>query len=166
MAHELSTIMQSLSEGLTTMDVSELNHILNQITRGPLTEEAIQKLYDDLIAGGCEVLWDDRSARPGVKFKDADLIGIPLRITIGEKALANGNVELKENQVKDEKVVLFGPPPCEARGFALIDKTFASGDIQDISYLNRRGNTIILGKSCEHPRSTCFCTSVDFVFSC
>ena len=44
MASELSAIMQSLSEGLTTMDVSELNHILNQITRGPLTDEAMQKL--------------------------------------------------------------------------------------------------------------------------
>jgi ferredoxin len=74
--------------------------------------------------------------------------------------LSNGNVELRENPVKDEKVVLFGLPPCEARGFALIDKTFASGEVQDISYLKRRGNTIILGKSCEHPRSTCFCTSV------
>lgn len=44
LARDLSMLMQSLSEGLTTMDVSELNHILNQIIRGPLTEEAMQKL--------------------------------------------------------------------------------------------------------------------------
>ena len=44
---------------------------------------------------GIEVLFDDRDERPGVKFKDADLLGIPLRVTIGAKALKSGNVELK-----------------------------------------------------------------------
>jgi prolyl-tRNA synthetase len=39
---------------------------------------------------GIEVLWDDRDERPGVKFKDADLIGIPLRVTVGAKGLATG----------------------------------------------------------------------------
>ena len=42
-----------------------------------------------------DVLLDDRDARPGVKFKDADLIGIPLRIVVGERALKEGNVEIK-----------------------------------------------------------------------
>ena len=74
--------------------------------------------------------------------------------------LSNGNVTLGETPVKDGEVVLFGAPPCEARGFALIDRAFASGEVQDVPYLKRRGNTIILGKACEHPRSTCFCTSV------
>lgn len=54
-----------------------------------------QKLHDDLQAAGIEVLWDDRDARGGVKFKDADLIGIPLRVTIGKKSIADGNVEIK-----------------------------------------------------------------------
>ena len=48
------------------------------------------KLYDELEKAGVEVLWDDRDERPGVKFKDADLIGIPLRVTIGAKGLAAG----------------------------------------------------------------------------
>ncbi|MCH5167581.1 MAG: proline--tRNA ligase [Erysipelotrichales bacterium] len=52
------------------------------------------KLHDDLIANGVEVILDDRDERPGVKFNDSDLIGIPIRITIG-KALSNGEVELK-----------------------------------------------------------------------
>ena len=55
--------------------------------------ETAQSLHDGLEAAGVEVLLDDRDERPGVKFKDADLIGLPLRITIG-KALAQGQVEL------------------------------------------------------------------------
>ncbi len=55
--------------------------------------EAAEKLYADLNAAGIETLLDDRNERAGVKFKDADLIGIPYRVVTG-KALANGNVEV------------------------------------------------------------------------
>ena len=48
-----------------------------------------------------DVLLDDRDERAGIKFKDADLIGIPFRITIGEKNLKNGNIEFKNR--KDDK---------------------------------------------------------------
>ena len=48
--------------------------------------DASAKLYDELTAAGVEVLWDDRNERPGVKFKDADLLGIPLRLTLGKEA--------------------------------------------------------------------------------
>ncbi len=65
--------------------------------------EAAQKLYDALWAKGVEGLWDDRDERPGVKFKDADLIGIPLRVTIGGKSLAGGNVEMKPRAEADPK---------------------------------------------------------------
>lgn len=54
-----------------------------------------EQLAGDLVIAGIDVLVDDRDERPGVKFKDADLIGIPLRLTIGEKALAEGSVEFK-----------------------------------------------------------------------
>jgi len=50
-------------------------------------------LYEKLLAAGVDALLDDRDERPGVKFKDADLIGIPLRIAVGARSLANGNVE-------------------------------------------------------------------------
>jgi prolyl-tRNA synthetase len=60
-------------------------------------------LHDALEAAGVEVLWDDRDERPGVKFKDADLIGVPLRVTIGSKGLAGGNVELKARGESDPK---------------------------------------------------------------
>ena len=53
------------------------------------------KLHADLEAAGIEVLLDDRDARPGFKFKDADLIGIPIRVTIGKRGLADGVVEIK-----------------------------------------------------------------------
>ncbi len=62
-------------------------------------EERLQKaadaLYDELGRRGVDVLLDDRDERPGVKFKDADLVGIPLRVTIGAKGLDKGCVELR-----------------------------------------------------------------------
>lgn len=57
--------------------------------------EAAQKIYEDLKAAGIDVLLDDRSERAGVKFKDADLIGIPVRIVVG-KMISEGIVEYKE----------------------------------------------------------------------
>jgi prolyl-tRNA synthetase len=57
-------------------------------------ESAAKGIYDGLLAQGVEVILDDRDAKPGVKFKDWDLVGIPLRIVVG-KALAEGNVEFK-----------------------------------------------------------------------
>jgi prolyl-tRNA synthetase len=56
---------------------------------------AADKLYDQLRAAGIDVLLDDRDARPGVKFADADLIGIPVRINVGDRGLKEGKVELK-----------------------------------------------------------------------
>jgi len=52
-------------------------------------------IYEQLLGKGIDVLLDDRTMRAGVKFKDADLIGIPVRITVGKKSLAEGNVEVK-----------------------------------------------------------------------
>ncbi len=54
-----------------------------------------EQLYSDLTARGVDVILDDRDERPGVKFKDADLVGFPIRIGIGEKSLAKGEVEIK-----------------------------------------------------------------------
>ena len=54
-----------------------------------------QEIYERLGAAGVEVLLDDRDLRGGVKFKDADLIGIPIRVTVGKRSVAEGNVEIK-----------------------------------------------------------------------
>ena len=69
-----------------------------------------EQIYSELSAAGVDVILDDRDDRPGVKFKDADLIGFPIRIGIGEKSLANGEVELKPRggalaAVKKEEIV-------------------------------------------------------------
>ncbi len=64
---------------------------------------AALKLYEQLEARGIEVLWDDRDERPGVKFKDADLIGVPVRVTVGGKSLAAGNVEMKLRSESDPR---------------------------------------------------------------
>ena len=54
-----------------------------------------EKLYAELTAAGVEVLIDDRDERPGVKFKDSELVGFPLRVNLGEKSLAKGEIEIK-----------------------------------------------------------------------
>jgi len=61
-------------------------------------KETAEQLYQTLLAKGVEVLYDDREETPGVKFKDADLIGIPLRVTLGEKNLEKGLVEIKKRK--------------------------------------------------------------------
>lgn len=57
--------------------------------------EACEKLKADLEAAGFEVLYDDRDEHPGVKFKDADLWGVPVRVAVGKKTLAQGAAEWK-----------------------------------------------------------------------
>ncbi len=57
--------------------------------------EAAETLYKDLLGQGLDMLIDDRDVRPGVKFKDADLLGIPVRINVGARNLKNGHVEMK-----------------------------------------------------------------------
>ncbi len=66
---------------------------------------AAERVYEALTARGVEVLWDDRDLRGGVKFKDADLLGLPVRVTIGKKSLAEGNVEIKLRREADRRVV-------------------------------------------------------------
>ena len=60
-------------------------------------KEAADKLYEELTSLGVEVLLDDRNERPGVKFNDADLIGFPIRVVIGDKNLPNVEVKMRNN---------------------------------------------------------------------
>ena len=69
------------------------------------TVELAETLYKDLMEKGFEVLMDDRDERAGVKFKDADLIGIPTQIILGEKNLKEGLVEIKDRKTKEVKKV-------------------------------------------------------------
>jgi prolyl-tRNA synthetase len=69
----------------------------------PEVTAAVSRIESGLEQAGIEVLVDDRAERPGVKFKDADLVGVPLRVTVGEKGLKNGQVELKPRSEPDPK---------------------------------------------------------------
>ena len=71
----------------------------------PATKEATEKLYGELTAAGIDVLLDDRDVRAGVKFKDADLIGIPLRIVISERGLKDGKLEMKWRWAKEAELI-------------------------------------------------------------
>ena len=62
---------------------------------------AADLLYHQLIKSGIDVLLDDRDARPGFKFADADLIGFPVRINVGDRGLKEGKVELKRRKSVD-----------------------------------------------------------------
>jgi prolyl-tRNA synthetase len=70
-----------------------------------LLRSAAEELYRELSDAGLEVLYDDREETPGIKFKDADLIGIPLRVTLGEKNLKNGLVEIKRRKTGETVLV-------------------------------------------------------------
>lgn len=83
------------------MSVAPYHVIITEVKPGDeVQDEVCQKIYDELTKAGVEVLWDDRDERPGVKFKDADLIGIPIRITVGKLA-PEGKVEFKLRREKD-----------------------------------------------------------------
>jgi prolyl-tRNA synthetase len=68
-------------------------------------ESGAAQLYDELQAAGLDVLYDDREESPGVKFNDADLIGIPLRLTVSERSLKEGGVELKLRRETEKQIV-------------------------------------------------------------
>jgi prolyl-tRNA synthetase len=73
--------------------------------KNPEIDQAAEQVYSELWAAGIDTLLDDRDERPGVKFKDADLIGIPFRITIGKKALSEGKVELRDRKTKQVELI-------------------------------------------------------------
>jgi prolyl-tRNA synthetase len=86
-----------------------------QLGLEPEVVEAVQKLEKELLDLGIEPLIDDRDERPGVKFKDADLIGIPLRVTVGARALKSGSVEFKARTEKNPKNAELLPAADAAR---------------------------------------------------
>jgi prolyl-tRNA synthetase len=78
------------------------------LTLDPKKEEVMNyssELIKELEKNNLEVLWDERDERPGFKFKDADLLGIPVHIIIGKKTLAGGNIEIKSRKTGDKEFV-------------------------------------------------------------
>ncbi len=72
---------------------------------GTAVGETAEKLYRELEAAGIEVLFDDRTESPGIKFNDADLLGIPLRITVSPRTLKENSVEVKWRAEKEAKIL-------------------------------------------------------------
>jgi prolyl-tRNA synthetase len=75
-------------------------HICQLDIGDPLVVEVADKIYSELLSAGVDVLFDDRDERPGVKFKDADLLGMPLRLTIGARGLQSGEIEVVDRSTK------------------------------------------------------------------
>jgi prolyl-tRNA synthetase len=88
-----------------------------------LLKETAEELYRQLSEERIEVLYDDRDEAPGVKFKDADLIGIPLRVTLGEKNLKKGLIEIRKR--KTGEVLLVNKEEAVAKMKELIAQEMA-----------------------------------------
>jgi prolyl-tRNA synthetase len=78
--------------------------------RSPEVGEAADRLHQRLDDAGVEVLYDDRDVSPGVKFADADLLGIPVRLVVGGKGLARGVVEWRSRATGDERELSLDAP--------------------------------------------------------
>ncbi|OIO71344.1 MAG: proline--tRNA ligase [Zetaproteobacteria bacterium CG_4_10_14_0_2_um_filter_55_20] len=76
------------------LDMAPFHVALIGMGKGEEVEQACAGLYKDLQAAGFDVLWDERNERPGVKFKDAELLGLPLQLVVGDRGLKEGVVEL------------------------------------------------------------------------
>ena len=73
--------------------------------KSEIAKQCAEKLYEQLKALNIDVLLDDRKERPGVKFADMELIGVPFRIVVGEKSLADGNVEFRARNEADNQLI-------------------------------------------------------------
>ena len=85
--------------------IAPFEAVVTSVGREEAVLSTANELYEKLLAAGVDVLFDDRDERPGVKFKDADLIGFPLRITVGAKSLANGQVEFSTRKEKQKNLI-------------------------------------------------------------
>jgi prolyl-tRNA synthetase len=95
-------------------------HLVALNVESPPVKEKAEALYAALKAAGVDVLYDDREESPGVKFNDADLLGMPLRITVSRRTLEKDSVELKRRQEQESTLV----PLSDA--VATIGKTVAN----------------------------------------
>ncbi len=77
--------------------------------------EAAEELYDRLRSDGITVLYDDRDETPGVKFNDADLLGMPLRVTVSPRTLEKASLELKRRTEAESALVPLDSAPAEIK---------------------------------------------------
>jgi prolyl-tRNA synthetase len=89
-SHDDNGIIWPISVAPYTVCITPLN-----VAPESAVMQRAEQIYADLIARGVDVIIDDRADRPGVKFKDSELVGFPIRVGVGEKSLAKGEVEVK-----------------------------------------------------------------------
>jgi prolyl-tRNA synthetase len=91
-------------------------HVVPVNVKDERTRTTGESVYEGLVAAGVETLLDDRDERPGIKFKDADLLGMPLRVTVGEKGLRDGVVEIRDRSTGSTDRVPVGEAVEAIRG--------------------------------------------------
>ena len=72
---------------------------------GSEERELAERLYEELRETGLDVIYDDRDAGPGEKFADAELLGVPLRLTVGRRTLANGEIEAQLRRGRETRTL-------------------------------------------------------------
>ncbi len=100
------------------LSIAPYHAVVLTLGREPELARVAEEVVASLARAGVDVLYDDREERAGVKFKDADLLGIPIRISVGKKGLAGGNVEWKLRREKAVELVPVGE--VAARAAALV----------------------------------------------
>ena len=78
-------------------------HLVSLGAAGTPERDACDRVYEALLEGGMEVLYDDRDAGPGEKFADAELLGCPLRLTVGRRSLESGEIEVQVRRGREER---------------------------------------------------------------
>jgi prolyl-tRNA synthetase len=97
--HDIKGIQWPEAIAPFAVEVITVNHADEKV------RSAAEKIYEDLTKAGKDVLFDDRDERAGVKFNDADLVGIPVQIVVGERSLKEGKVEVKHRRTGETKLV-------------------------------------------------------------
>ena len=140
------------------MDKNELQDFVDELTKdykvfAPVKMNRIFRLKE--ISKGKEACLGYQNTRQPPKE-----IFFPQTEILFTYKMDKEGVELEDIPLPNEKRVLFGIRPCDARALVFLDRFFSSGDYKDISYLEKREKTTIIGLACNSPLSTCFCTSL------
>jgi prolyl-tRNA synthetase len=117
-SHDANGIIWPLSVAPYEIEVLPVN------VNDAVLRKAGEDVYERLIRRGFEVLLDDRDQRPGFKFKDADLVGLPLRVVVGEKAMAEGKVEIHVRKTGESTRVLLDQAPEQIQALIAAKKVY------------------------------------------
>jgi prolyl-tRNA synthetase len=101
-------------------------HLLTVNVKDPGMRELGEELYRTLNGAGVELLYDDRDERPGVKFKDADLLGIPYRVTVGSRAVQEGQVEVRNRRTREDMFIPAGEIVSRIQALLRVEKNTGS----------------------------------------